>query len=66
MNETTKGYGVQLEALGGLDTVVQFPDEMFSHLHFDRRARAWRGPDEVVPETVDNAEQNGALQVKCA
>jgi hypothetical protein len=66
MSETAKRSGVQLDGPGGRDTVVAFPDELFSHLHFDRRARAWRSPDEIVPETVDNAEQNGALQMRCA
>jgi hypothetical protein len=65
MSETAKRRGVQLDALGH-DTLVAFPDELFSHLHFDRRARAWRGPSEIDLETIDNVAQSGAPQIRCA
>jgi hypothetical protein len=66
MSESAKPSGVQLDAPRGRDTVVAFPDELFSHLHFDRRARTWRGPTEIVSETIGNAERNGSLQMRCA
>lgn len=66
MSETAKRSGVQLEALGGRDRVVAFPDELFSHLHFDRRARAWRSPNDIVPEALENVEDDRPLQLRCA
>ncbi|HWF58016.1 MAG TPA: hypothetical protein VG520_06665 [Candidatus Dormibacteraeota bacterium] len=66
MNETAEGRGVQLDAPGAGDSVVAFPDELFSHLHFDRRARTWRGPDEIVSATQDSVPQDGTLRLRCA
>jgi hypothetical protein len=66
MSETAKRSGVQLEALGGRDRVVAFPDELFSHLHFDRQARAWRAPNEIDLETIHVVGQSGAAQMRCA
>jgi hypothetical protein len=66
MSETAQRSGARLDTREGHGTVVAFPDELFSHLHFDRRTRAWRGPDEIVMETADNAEQSGTLQMRCA
>jgi hypothetical protein len=66
MSETANRSGVQLSAPGGRDSVVAFPDELFSHLHFDRRARAWRAPDEIGPEAMETDAQDGALQLRCA
>jgi hypothetical protein len=66
MNETAERSGVRLDTPEGHGTVVAFPDEVFSHLHFDRRTRAWHGPDEIVLETVGDVEQSGTLQMRCA
>ena len=66
MSETATSSGVRLDAPEGHETVVAFPDELFSHLHFDRRARAWRGPDEIDLEAIASVAQSGAPQTRCA
>jgi len=66
MSETGKQRGAELEAPGGHDAFVAFPDDLFSHLHFDRQARAWRSPAEVVPEAVGAAEENAHPQLRSA
>jgi len=66
MSETATRSGVQLDAPAARDTAAAFPDELFSHLHFDRRARTWRSPNDIVPEANEHAEQDRPLQLRCA
>lgn len=62
MSETAERSGLRLDTPEGQGTVVGFPDELFSHLHFDRRTRAWRAPEEIVGEPRSPRPQAGRAE----
>jgi hypothetical protein len=55
--ETVERPGAELEEPAGRDAASAAANTPFSHLHFDRRARAWRGPTEIFGETSTGTEE---------
>jgi hypothetical protein len=66
MSAITKHGGPELEAPEGRTTTAASQDVPFSHLHFDRRLRVWRGHADIPVEATPRDEELDTPQLRLA
>jgi hypothetical protein len=66
MSQTATHIEAEQEQPGGLHAAAASQDVPFSHLHFDRRARTWRGSIQDLREAIRRDEEQGTGELRCA
>jgi hypothetical protein len=66
MSETVIEQAAEAVALGDGESVSTAQVTTFHHLHFDTRARTWRGPTEVVLGPVVIEPDQAATDARAA
>jgi hypothetical protein len=66
MSQTVTHIEVEQKPPGGPHAITASHDAPFSHLHFDRRARNWRGSIEDMREAIRRDEEQGTGELRGA
>ena len=65
MSTTVKQSGADLEVLEAQTPAGASQDDKITHLHFDRRARAWRAHAAIAGE-VTGADEQATFELRSA
>jgi hypothetical protein len=66
MSATVKQSGAELEVLEDQTSAGASHYDQFTHLHFDRRARAWRGHGAIAVDAQTRDDEQDAPELRSA
>ena len=66
MSATVKQSGAELEVLEDQTPAGASYDDRITHLHFDRRARAWRAHPAIAVDAAASINEQGTQELRSA